>query len=109
MCLVAPLLKHPDARAPRRAYNARMDENKRHRRWLSFGIRDLLWAMVVVGLALALLQQRAMWWETAVELKDETAKRTLVEMRYEHTKAQLDELVRLTPMETEGETDPAGN
>ena len=31
-----------------------MDENKPHRRWLSFGIRDLLWAMVVVGLLLAL-------------------------------------------------------
>ena len=37
-------------------YNARMDENKPRRRWLSFGIRDLLWAMVVVGLALG-------WWE----------------------------------------------
>ena len=31
-----------------------MDENKPRRRWLSFGIRDLLWAMVVVGLAVAL-------------------------------------------------------
>jgi hypothetical protein len=30
-----------------------MDENKSRRRWLSFGIRDLLWAMVVVGLFLA--------------------------------------------------------
>ena len=28
-----------------------MDENKPRRRWLSFGIRDLLWASVVVGLA----------------------------------------------------------
>ena len=27
-----------------------MDENKPRRRWLRFGIRDLLWAMVVVGL-----------------------------------------------------------
>ena len=32
-----------------------MDENKPSRRWLSFGIRDLLWAMVVVGLAVG-------WW-----------------------------------------------
>lgn len=31
-----------------------MDENKPGRRWLSFGIRDLLWAMVVLGLAIAL-------------------------------------------------------
>jgi hypothetical protein len=29
-----------------------MDENKPRRRWLSFGIRDLLWAMVVAGVAL---------------------------------------------------------
>jgi len=36
-------------------YNARMDENKPRRRWLSFGIRDLLWAMVVVGLVIG-------WW-----------------------------------------------
>lgn len=28
-----------------------MDENKPRRRWLSFGIRDLLWASVMVGLA----------------------------------------------------------
>jgi hypothetical protein len=28
-----------------------MDENKPRRCWLSFSIRDLLWAMVVVGLA----------------------------------------------------------
>ena len=33
-----------------------MDENKPRRRWLSFGIRDLLWAMVVVGLAVG-------WWQ----------------------------------------------
>jgi hypothetical protein len=32
-----------------------MDEHKPRRRWLSFGIRDLLWAMVVVGLAVG-------WW-----------------------------------------------
>ena len=32
-----------------------MDENKPRRRWLSFGIRDLLWAMVVVGLGIG-------WW-----------------------------------------------
>jgi hypothetical protein len=32
-----------------------MDESKPRRRWLSFGIRDLLWAMVVVGLAIG-------WW-----------------------------------------------
>jgi hypothetical protein len=43
-----------------------MDENKPPRRWLSFGIRDLLWAMVVVGMFLAwrferrtLIQRRA--------------------------------------------------
>ena len=33
-----------------------MDENKPRRRWLSFGIRDLLWAMVVVGMGIG-------WWE----------------------------------------------
>ena len=32
-----------------------MDENKPRRRWLSFGIRDLLWAMLVVGLGIG-------WW-----------------------------------------------
>ena len=32
-----------------------MDTNKPQRRWLSFGIRDLLWAMVVVGLVIG-------WW-----------------------------------------------
>jgi hypothetical protein len=32
-----------------------MDENKSRRRWLSSGIRDLLWATVVVGLGLG-------WW-----------------------------------------------
>jgi hypothetical protein len=32
-----------------------MDENKPRRRWLSFGIRDLLWAMVVVGMGIG-------WW-----------------------------------------------
>jgi hypothetical protein len=32
-----------------------MDENKPRRRWLSFGIRDLLWAMVVLGLVIV-------WW-----------------------------------------------
>ena len=33
-----------------------MDENKHRRRWLNFGIRDLLWAMVVVGLGVG-------WWQ----------------------------------------------
>ena len=32
-----------------------MDENKHRQRWLTFGIRDWLWAMVVVGLILG-------WW-----------------------------------------------
>ena len=32
-----------------------MDENKPRRRWLSFGIRDLLWAMALVGMGLG-------WW-----------------------------------------------
>jgi hypothetical protein len=32
-----------------------MDENKPRRRWLSFGIRDLLWAIVVCGIGLG-------WW-----------------------------------------------
>lgn len=32
-----------------------MDENKPRRRWLSFGIRDLLWAMLVVAVAVG-------WW-----------------------------------------------
>ena len=35
--------------------NARMDENKPRRRWLSFGIRDLLWAMALIGMGLG-------WW-----------------------------------------------
>ena len=35
-----------------------MDENKPRRRWLSFGIRDLLWAMVVVGLVIVVMLQR---------------------------------------------------
>jgi len=42
--------------------NARMDENKPRRRWLSFGIRDLLWAMVVVGLLIG-------WWRSNHSLK----------------------------------------
>jgi hypothetical protein len=29
-----------------------MDESKPRRPWLTFGIRDLLWAMVVVGMAI---------------------------------------------------------
>jgi hypothetical protein len=32
-----------------------MDESKPRRRWLRFGIRDLLWAMVVAGLVIG-------WW-----------------------------------------------
>jgi hypothetical protein len=32
-----------------------MDENKPRRRWLSFGIRDLLWAMALVAMGLG-------WW-----------------------------------------------
>jgi hypothetical protein len=36
--------------------NDRMDGNKLRRRWLSFGIRDLIWSMVVVGLAIG-------WWQ----------------------------------------------
>ena len=32
-----------------------MDENKPCRRWLNFAIRDLLWAIVVLGLLVA-------WW-----------------------------------------------
>ncbi len=35
-----------------------MDENKPHQRWLSFGIRDLLWAMVVVGLLVEVVRLR---------------------------------------------------
>lgn len=34
-------------------YNVRMNEITPQRRWRIFGIRDLLWAMVVVGLAIA--------------------------------------------------------
>ena len=34
-----------------------MNENKPGRRLLSFGIRDLLWVMVVMGLAVALWMQ----------------------------------------------------
>jgi hypothetical protein len=40
-----------------------MDENKPRRPWLSFGVRDLLWAMVVVGLGLG-------WWLDRSSLKD---------------------------------------
>jgi hypothetical protein len=44
-----------------------MDENKPRRRWLSFGIRDLLWAMVVVGLVIGWRQdhrnQVAQFWD----------------------------------------------
>jgi hypothetical protein len=36
-------------------HDSRMDDNKPRRRWLSFGIRDLLWATVVVGMAVG-------WW-----------------------------------------------
>ena len=32
-----------------------MDENKPRRRWLSFGIRDLLWAMALLAMGLG-------WW-----------------------------------------------
>ncbi len=32
-----------------------MDENKPRRRWLSFGVRDLLWALVVAGFGVG-------WW-----------------------------------------------
>jgi hypothetical protein len=39
-----------------------MDENK-PRRWLSFGIRDLLWAMVVVGMGIG-------WWMDRSRLSD---------------------------------------
>jgi hypothetical protein len=39
-----------------------MDENKPRRHWLSFGTRDLLWMMVVVGLA-------AGWWQTYLSLQ----------------------------------------
>jgi hypothetical protein len=35
-----------------------MDENKPRRRWLSFGTRDLLWAMVVMGMLAA-------WWHNS--------------------------------------------
>jgi hypothetical protein len=35
-----------------------MEENKPRRRWLSFGIRDLLWAMLVVGLAAGLIKSQ---------------------------------------------------
>jgi len=46
-----------------------MDENKPRRRWLSFGIRDLLWAMVVVGLVIG-------WW---LERRNHAATERLVE------------------------------
>jgi hypothetical protein len=39
-----------------------MDENKPRRRWLRFGIRDLLWAMALLAMALA-------WWVDRSELK----------------------------------------
>jgi|GEM_PF-2991505 len=40
------------------AYNARMDEYKPRRPWLSFGIRDLLWAMVVVAIFFAWIREQ---------------------------------------------------
>ena len=54
---------------PSPAYNARMDENKPRRRWLSFGIRDLLWAMVVVGMGIG-------WW---AEFRNDRARAKLIE------------------------------
>jgi len=39
-----------------------MDENTPRRRWLNFGIRDLLWAMVVVGLLVG-------WWRSNDSLR----------------------------------------
>jgi hypothetical protein len=82
-----------------------MDEKKPRRRWLSFGIRDLLWAMVVAGLLLALGQQRAMWWDAMLDYNDERLKRVIAEHRYEDTKSQLDELVEI--IQSHGETNPA--
>jgi hypothetical protein len=54
----APILPARARKSPPKrgsTYNAHMDENKPRRSSLSFGTRDLLWAMVVVGLALG-------WW-----------------------------------------------
>ena len=39
-----------------------MDENKHRGRWLSFSIRDLLWAMVVVGLVIGWSNQSRQNW-----------------------------------------------
>jgi hypothetical protein len=52
-----------------------MDENKPRRRWLSFGIRDLLWAMAVVGLG-------GGWWvdQTDLRLRLDRATRIIGEM-----------------------------
>lgn len=35
-----------------------MDENKSRRRWLSFGIRDLLWAMALLAMGLGWGRER---------------------------------------------------
>jgi|GEM_PF-1679712 len=40
-----------------------MDENKPRRRWLRFGIRDLLWAMALIGMGLG-------WWLDRSQLRE---------------------------------------
>jgi hypothetical protein len=50
-----------------------MDEKKPPRRWLSFGIRDLLWAMVVVGLLIG-------WWQDRKELNEVKSENTTLKL-----------------------------
>jgi|GEM_PF-1818618 len=47
---------------PATLIHAVMDENKPRPRWLSFGIRDLLWAMVVLSLMIGWWNQSRLNW-----------------------------------------------
>jgi|GEM_PF-4591485 len=46
--------------------NGGMDENNSRRRWLSFGICDLLWAMVVLGACIG-------WWQPELKHSKSTS------------------------------------
>jgi len=54
-----------------------MDENKPRRSWLSFGTRDLLWATLLLGIALG------GWWQSTF-----VAESRLVERRAEAIRAE---------------------
>ena len=50
-----------------------MDENKPRRRWLSFGMRDLLWLFIVVALCLALWREKRQSQKLAAEVQYHTS------------------------------------